>query len=602
MIVLETKSETLIKNISDDQSLSNEGSNFLTSAINEVLIVAVTNPYGIITHVNEKFCKISGYTREELIGKTHNIVNSGYHSKSFFRRMYRTIENGTIWRGNICNQAKDGSLYWVATTIIPRCDSAGKILSFIALRFDITAEITARHEVNRLARQDVLVEALNRIGFSRELAAILQPPYAKDQKVALATIDLDNFKEVNDLYGHEAGDTVLRVIARRMIETCGSYAIIGRLGGDEFALFWQEESVPSQFQKKLSDLRRAIEQPIMIEAVEVSVSASIGYVQTQLSQCNIETIMRESDLALMAAKKQNKAEREIVKFTERLGVETQRHQQLLIEARQGLQFNQFVVHYQPVLDLKTGTVKFCEALLRWHHPTLGLLSASKFQEVFSDFSITKRIGKLVRETVVRDLSNWRTDGRYFGGVSLNLIGADFEGGQIVNELSSLVQQYDLTRDRLILEVTESLFLGTNLASRVRQDLTALAKSGFPVAFDDFGTGYASLTHLRELPLSFLKIDRSFVTNIEENIYDRRLATGIVELAHRLDLGIVAEGVETTEQFKILRQIGCDSVQGYLFARPTSEDQLFEEIKKSEETLENISLPKKQKYQKSCYNI
>ncbi|NHN87809.1 putative bifunctional diguanylate cyclase/phosphodiesterase [Acetobacter conturbans] len=560
--------------------------NFLWSAIDEVLIVAITDLNGVITHVNDRFCHISGYDRHELIGHTHRVLNSGYHSQAFFVALYRTISAGEIWRGKICNRAKNGSLYWVATTIIPRKDEAGRILSYVAYRFDVTPLVEARNKMKRLSRQDPLVDGLNRIGFAEALAEFIQQSVISGENRLLVMIDLNGFKEVNDIYGHDVGDLVLIEAARRLRRFAGTDAVIGRLGGDEFAVLMRVPTNCIETSLYLQRLLDLIEQPILTGVTAVSVSASIGYTKIEHRLSSGQQFLKDVDVALLQAK--HESDRSIVAFTPSLRSRARRQQQILSDARLGIERGEFELYYQPIINLSQGCVIICESLLRWHHPQQGLLTPAVFSEVFNDFRTGLALGKFVREVAIRDVALWMKNGTYDGGVSINLSVSDFGVDSLARELSELTDNAGVPRSKVWIEITETIFLGTSRSDRVRREITSLANHGFRIAFDDFGTGYAAISHLRELPLTDIKIDRSFVANIEQDGRDRKITAGLLGLAHSIDLSTVAEGVETVEQFRILNGLGCTACQGYLFGHAVPAVEVPSAVMQACSVLDNIS--------------
>ncbi|MFT8803943.1 MAG: EAL domain-containing protein [Acetobacter aceti] len=538
---------------------------FLWSAIDEVLIVAITDINGVITHVNERFCQISGYTKHELLGHTHRILNSGYHSQTFFRNLYATISSGKIWRGKICNRAKDGSLYWVATTIIPRKDERGKIVSYIAYRFDVTPLIEARNRMKHLARQDPLVDALNRIGFSEGLSDTLEKIMLSDDTRLMVRIDLDGFKEVNDIYGHDAGDIVLIEVALRLRSFAGPDAIVGRLGGDEFAIIMDHPFPLTSVDHHLEHLLRHLEAPVTFEETCVSVSASIGYTILDATAASGQTFLKDADIALLQAKQ--RGGQSVVAFTPAMGTKVKNHQLLMSQIHLAVERGELEMYYQPIINLSVGQVTACEALLRWHHPELGLLTPASFPEIFGDFRTGLAIGRFVRQSVIRDLGAWIRTGEYNGKVTLNVSMADFGTDGLTQEFCDLTATAGVPREKVQIEITETIFLGATRSDRVRREIFRLARHGFKIAFDDFGTGYAAISHLRELPLTHIKIDRSFIANIGQNTRDLKITSGLIRLARSIDMAIIAEGVETVDQLRILNDLGCTACQGYLFATP-----------------------------------
>lgn len=565
------------KNIDND-------ADFLLAAIDEVLIVAITDVNGIITHVNDKFCEISGFKPEDLVGNTHSMVKSGKHSREFFKKMYAEISQGNTWRGNICNKTKNGEYYWVSTTIIPRKNPAGKILGYIAYRFDITSEVKARQEIKDLSWGDHLVSAFNRVGFNQKLIEAFKYN-EKNYDIVLVTIGIDKFKHINKIYGHDVGDKILKEFAKRLVKECGAFATIGRTGGDEFSLFWKNVPNTSLVRKRVEKINKVIKNEISIKNEKISINVSIGYSFIPIEKDNYITITKQTSLALMVAKKHGG--NTIVSFSDEIAKQEYDYQIMLSEARDGLQKGQFMIYYQPVVSVESRKVVTCEALLRWNHPTRGLLSPSAFYSILSDHFFSMAVGKMLRKTVVRDLAELHKAKTYLGSISLNLSNADFESSHFVSDFVHLINENNLSAESIILEVTETIFMHSHRSLRIKHGLRKLAAEGFPIALDDFGTGYASLTHLRELPIKYLKIDRGFISGIMTNEKDQQITKSISDLAHSLGLEVIAEGVETVEQLLSLESIGCNYLQGYYFSKPIAFSYLLECIEKAQATLAHL---------------
>ncbi|MFT8720565.1 putative bifunctional diguanylate cyclase/phosphodiesterase [Acetobacter sp.] len=568
-----------------DGDSAEQDTDFLRAAIDEILIVAVTDVNGIITHVNERFCHISGYSPHELIGRTHRVVNSGFHSKAFFKRLHDTISAGKIWRGKICNRAKNGLFYWVATTIIPYRDRSGKITAYLAYRFDVTPLVEARNKMKQMARQDPLVDGLNRIGFAEELAQVVSASIFSSEAWILIKIDLNGFKEVNDIYGHDIGDLVLIEIARRLRRFGGKDSVVGRLGGDEFALLLRYPASCISVESYLQRLLDLIEQPIHTGPTNVSVSAGIGYTKISPNVCSGQQFLKEVDIALLETR--HNRGKGVVGFSPSLRTKALRRQQTMSEARLGIERGEFELYYQPIINLAQRKVVSCEALLRWHHPRKGLITPEVFSEVFEDFRLGLSIGRFVRETAIREAALWLRNGVYQGSIAINLSVSDFGVDSLTAELGELMEREKVSRKHIEIEITENIFLGASRSDRVRREICNLAQAGFAISFDDFGTGYAAISHLRELPLTHIKIDRSFVTNIAQNDRDEKITSGLIALARSIGLSTVAEGVETVEQLRLLRGLGCTNCQGYLFSRPLPAADMPAAIQHAHLVLEQI---------------
>jgi diguanylate cyclase (GGDEF)-like protein/PAS domain S-box-containing protein len=534
--------------------------NFWIKAVNDVLIVAVTDPAGRIVHVNDRFCAISGYSRAELLGRNHRIVSSGTHKKAFFADMYRTIRQGRTWRGEICNRAKDGSLYWVATTIIPELDQAGQIARYVACRFEITEQKAAQQRLGEMASRDPLTGLLNRNGLKNELAGLLADSERCDASVSVIGLDIDNFKDVNDLNGHDVGDRVLRTVASRLCTLLEDRGLVARLGGDEIAIVLRNSGPDTA--SLIGSLQDVIRQPIEIGPLTFGVTASLGVAQFPEDGLTATDLMKRADIALYSAKRQGRDR--CVSFEPAMLERTARRVKTLEQAAVGITRGEFELHYQPIVAIDGRSPPSCEALLRWRHPEYGLLTPGAFADVFESSRHMSKIGRLVQRQAIHQASGWIREGVPFEKIKFNTSTADFETPGYAKRLLARLASAGVPTVRIGVEVTEGMFLGQR-STLIQQELALLSENGIEIAFDDFGTGFASLTHLRDLPIDRLKIDRSFVMNINTCTRDEKIVRSIVDLAHSLDMVVTAEGVETEAQLEKLAQIGCDRMQGYLFA-------------------------------------
>jgi len=547
--------------IPDANSLrtANVEENFWIDAVNDVLIVAVTDPAGRIIQVNDRFCAISGYSRGELLGRNHRILNSGCHAKAFFEEMYRTLRAGRTWRGEICNRARDGTLYWVATTIIPEFDASRRIVRYVACRFDISEQKAAQQRLTDMASRDPLTGLLNRNGLQALLAELMTNSERHEQGLRVLMLDIDHFKDVNDLNGHDVGDHVLRTVADRLHTVLAGRGFAARLGGDEIAAVLSDLGAEtSALIRKAQD---TIRQPIELDQGVFKVTASLGLARFPADGTSAADLIKCADIALYQAKRLGRDR--CVTFRAAMLKATQRRVDIQEQAAIGLARGEFELFYQPIVASDCTSPASCEALLRWRHPEHGLLTPGSFKDVFDSPRLMSAIGEMVQKQAIRQAAIWLRSGVPFEQIKFNTSAADFELPGFSTRLLAQLAAEDVPVSCIGVEVTEGLFLGQR-SSSVRQELTLLSASGIEVAFDDFGTGYASLTHLRELPIARLKIDRSFVMNIGHSDRDETIVRSIVTLAHRLGMLVTAEGVETEQQYHKLVEIGCDRLQGYYF--------------------------------------
>ena len=672
------------------------------TALDQHSIVAVTDPQGRITFVNSGFCELSGYSADQLIGNNHHILSSGRNPKRYFADLWQTIQAGQTWTGEICNRARDGSFYWVETTIVPIVDEnqlvprteggkpEPKILQYVSISYDVTQRKQAERQlresrerfktllamssdwyweqdaefrftvisegietngINRwtmigkkrwetdveeaddnwaahqavlqshepfrnfeyrirdprkegqwlwfnvsgepmfgsggvflgyrgfgrditerrseqeqmwqLANLDPLTNLPNRMKFNHALEQSVAEAQQSQQPFALAIIDLDNFKEVNDSLGHDAGDELLITVSRRLRSSLRSSDLIARLGGDEFGVIIQGIGSGQGLFRPLDAMMNAVATPMEIAGQPWRCTLSMGVTLFPADAWESGNLVKNADIALYRAKAGGRSQ--YVLFQPELKVAVERHASLLQDMEEAIKQQQLLLHYQPVVDLHSAKVIGMEALLRWQHTDLGLVTAGQFAQVFDNMDLAARLGLLVTRMAIEQAAIWKNSGVPFGKIAINVTAADFMLGNYPDYLTRLLQEQGLQPDDVCIEVTEGMFLGRT-AGPVLEGIRALHDMGTEIAFDDFGTGYASLTHLR-MPIDRLKIDRSFVQGIEHDETNAAIIRAVVELGLTLGKKVTVEGVETAEQVLTLRGIGCQQFQGYLFSRP-----------------------------------
>ena len=552
------------------RALTHEDADFWADVVDNVLIVAVTDRNGIITYVNQKFCDVSQYAPSELLGQTHRILNSGTHTPAFFRDMYRTIYSGQTWHGNICNRTKDGGHYWVATTIIPHHGSDGNIIGFVAARFEITELMNTKERLKIQAATDTMTGLLNRGGFNASLIATLEQCKQSDtDERVLVMFDLDGFKQINDIHGHHAGDIVLRTIGRRIVELVGPEEATSRLGGDEFAIILHKSLRENSLESLLTRLQALLEEPIDLESAIVRVSGSIG--ATPLTATDtLEDVQKNADVALYAAKQAGGKQARM--FSASLHKTALERAKILKEARAGVKQNQFEVYYQPILNCHTGQIEQAEALMRWHHPQRGLLSAGAFTDVFADSGLAQEMETHLVQSFHDDIAMWKKAGLPNLRLAVNLSHLDLLSLDQQVDLLSEIKHLKMDPSTFMLEVTEHMLQGRR-AEKSQMRLKSLAEDGFGLALDNFGHGSVRLSTLKNLPLKSLKIDRSLVRYIDTREQDRDILASLIKLGHGFGLSVTVEGVETRKQFDIAAELGVDYIQGFFISRAVSATDL-----------------------------
>lgn len=546
----------------------------LKIALNAHAIVVTTDSQGVITECNDKFCEISQYSRDELIGQTHRLINSGQHSREFFQQLWHTISSGEIWNGEICNRAKDGSLYWVHTTVVPFMGPDAKPIKYIAIRADITQRKKAEQHIYHLALHDGLTELPNRVHFNCNLQKAIDDIAETHQYAALVFLDLDNFKDINDRLGHDMGDELLKKVAQQLSCCIRPEDTVARLGGDEFVLLFthldEEFSIAIEQAKSLAQrVRKVIDTTFTLGGLLAHCSCSIGLVVFNQSESSKVELMKQADMALYKAKEQGR--NAVYVFDSQLQAEVINRSTLLHDLQQALSRKEFFLHYQCLVNQQRELRAF-EALVRWRHPTKGVLPPGAFIELAEQSGLIVELGRWVLETACMQLVEWsRSKDTAHLTISVNVSAHQFQDGRFVSSVRNTLRRTGANPSLLCLELTESVFLSDIEKNILKmQELRAI---DVRFALDDFGTGYSSLQHIKRLPLDILKIDRSFVKGLPEDTDDAAIIAAIMALACTLNLRVVAEGVETEAQFEYLLAQGVNSFQGYYFGKPAPVEEI-----------------------------
>jgi diguanylate cyclase (GGDEF)-like protein/PAS domain S-box-containing protein len=669
-------------------------------AIGELALISVTDRKGRILKVNDQFCKVSGYSKEELIGQDHRILNSAIQPQEFFTKMWATIKRGDVWHDEICNRSKNGTKYWVDSAIVPIKNAKGLIDRYLSVRVDITKrkkietilrerlkESVCLHKVRHVLGLDLTIdEALSKIldhlaramqfsdlsavmlefdnqrfssmGFNAEnvnenasnglhaqivvngkirgklevyyiidlpfllpeendlvgtiahdISRWLEQKEGDDRIIKMAThdaltglpnrhllndrieqalaqhslsqiqmavlfIDLDHFKIINDSLGHATGDLLLQEVSKRLLFCVRAEDTVARQGGDEFIIVLRsiaQDSDASSVAQKILDI---LKQPFQINGRIMHIGCSIGISLFPADGKDAESLLTNSDIAMYYAKETGR--NNFMLFTHDMHQLAEEKHDLSTDLRSALERNELTLYYQPVISMPNSELKSMEVLIRWEHPEKGLISPLKFIPLAEENGLIVAIGEWVLQTACEQIRTWKEQGYDVPKLAINLSAKQFSDDKLLDKIVCILDKTGVEAQSISLELTESTLIDN--VEEVIKKLNLLTKLGLQVAIDDFGTGYSSLSYIKRFPINTLKIDRAFVQHITTDKNDNAIVTAIIAMADSLRLDVIAEGIETEEQFNLLIQHGCKRFQGYYFSKPLPTAEIENKLK------------------------
>jgi len=536
--------------------------------------ITITDPEGVILDINPAFACITGYAKDEVLGKRSNILSSGKHTRDFYEEMWKQLKTSHMWSGEIVNRRKNGELYSEHLDITSVKDESGNIKHFIGIFSDISHLKQHEQHLQHIAHHDYLTGLPNRLLLTERLSTSIANTRRERNMMAILYLDLDNFKPINDEYSHEFGDSVLVEVSRRLVTTVRHEDTVARIGGDEFIVLLTGISDTEECELAAQRLLDVISHPIIIENESMSLTASIGIsLFPNDGQYDADILLRYADQAMYFAKA---AGRNNYIFFDSYAREKIRNQnQTIHELRQALNANEISVYYQPIIDLTSNRFTKAEALVRWHHSS-GLIPPSQFIPIAENGGLIHEIGDLVFKRAARIAHLWNHQEKNSNGekfkISINRSPRQFFKSDSVDIWEEHLQNENCSGELLIVEITEGLLMDDR--QEVLDQLNQLRNSGITISLDDFGTGYSALSYLKKFKLDYIKIDKSFINDIATSTDDLAIVESIIAMAKRLGIKVVAEGVETEEQAKLLKAAGCDMAQGFFYAKPMSEEEFL----------------------------
>ncbi|WP_291717966.1 EAL domain-containing protein [Magnetospirillum sp. 64-120] len=531
--------------------------------------IMICNPSGMIEFVNPAFSQLTGYAFDEVVGHNPSMLQSGLHDRSFYDRMWQSLHVQGIWQGEIWNRRKSGEVYpeWLTINVIR--DEDGVITQYAAVFSDISERKKTEERIKNLAYFDVLTGLPNRRLFTDRLQVAIAHAHRHGAQMAIMFLDLDLFKRINDSLGHGIGDQVLCEVANRLQACVREGDTVARLGGDEFVILLPELDHVEDAAKLADRVISRVKQPLSVDEHELYVTTSVGIAVYPDDGLTDETLIKNADTAMYRAKDLGRNSYQLytpamnAKSFERLAMES--------SLRHALNRGEFTLVYQGKIDLVSGRMSGVEALVRWRHPEMGLVSPAEFIPLAENMGLISEIGAWVLKAACRQSQSWFDLGLPRVRIAVNVSTLQFREGDLAELVKQALQESGLPPQFLELEITESVLMQrVDENAQVLQELRAM---GIHISIDDFGTGYSSLSYLKRMPIDALKIDRSFVKDITEDGDGAAIVSTIINLAHNLKLRAVAEGVETQDQADFLRQRGCDEIQGFLVSRPVSAEDL-----------------------------
>ena len=530
--------------------------------------ILFTDPQQKITAVNRAFSEITGYSEREALGHTPRILASGQHDSAFYAAMWHQLTSEGHWQGEICNKRKNGEFYpsWMTISAVRTTENI--VTHFVAVFADISSLKHAQARLDYQAHHDPLTGLPNRLLFENRLQHALNEHSTQGKCGAVLFLDLDRFKNINDSLGHPVGDLLLKGIATRLKEQLRDIDTVARLGGDEFIILLPGLHQPHDAELIADKLLTCFNAPFAAGEHELFISASIGTSVYPDDGSDVATLVKNADAAMYRSKL--KGRNRVERYTHDLTSQARERVVLEQELRRALERNELSLFYQPKISLLDFTLVGAEALIRWTHPTLGVIPPERFIHLAEENGMIIQVGDWVLEHACAQLNIWNQGYEPFGPVSVNLAGAQLHQPRLVGRIRQLLNSHGLKPDCLQLEITENFIMSqTEEALKVLHQLKRL---GVQLAIDDFGTGYSSLSYLKRLPLDTLKIDQSFIRGLPDDPHDAAIVRAIIALGRSMQFTVIAEGVENLAQQDFLAQAGCEQIQGYIVSVPLSAEE------------------------------
>jgi diguanylate cyclase (GGDEF)-like protein/PAS domain S-box-containing protein len=524
--------------------------------------IYITNTDGVILSVNKAFLSITGFSEDEAIGNKTSVLRSGRHANHFYKNLWSTLSDSGRWQGEIWNRRKNGELYPAMLNISSIRDSNGNISHFIGVMHDITERKKYEEQIKYQSHYDPLTNLPNRYLFHDRLSMAITRAKKNHNYVGLISLDIDRFKNVNDTLGHNVGDILLQKIADRIVSTVGDGVTVSRLGGDEYTIIIDDLSDKNRAVTVAYNVMKHLEKPFQVDDYELFLKSSVGLSFYPDDGDDVITLAKNADAAMYRAKSKGRGMLQI--YTNDFNDTAK--DRLIIESKlnRAIDNNEFELYYQPKINLQNMRLEGMEALIRWNNPELGRVFPDMFIPIAEETGLIVPIGQWVLKQACEDLKKWRRMG-YNLKVAVNLSFKQFIQKDLYMSVRNCLIETGVEPHHLELEITESTIMVDT--ENTRDILNKLSSLGITFAIDDFGTGFSSIGYLTRIPVDTIKIDKSFIQDIEQSEDALSVVRSVIQLSANLGLTVVAEGVETETHLRLLRELHCDMGQGYYFSRP-----------------------------------
>lgn len=548
----------------EDLFLSNEF--FNSSSIG----ITIIDSDKTIVNINNSMLNMTGYIKDELIGKNIEILGSKSHNKTTFKDFIDSIEKNDFWEGEIWNRRKNGELFLVKRYVFLNKNEKSQKKFFITFSIDITEDKDIEQKFKNAYYKDAVTGLPNKHMFSEIFERSLKKSERKKRKTSIIFCDLSRFRKINESFGYLAGDELLKEIANRLRNVSGEDSILTRMGGDLFAIMLPETNNESEIVETLEKITNSFRsKPFFVDGQEVFLTICMGVAIYPQDGKTKEELFRNADLAKSRAKESGGESYQF--YTPSLNVKV--FEKLVMETnlRKAIERNEFTLYYQPKMDIKNNKITSAEALMRWIHPELGIVPPGRFIPLAEETGLIVPMGEWAIKEACKQIKEWEDKGIQPLNIAVNLSSRQFQQENLVDFIKNTIKESKINPIHLEFEITESLMM-VNVEESIEK-LNALREMGIRISIDDFGTGYSSLGHLVKFPINYLKIDRSFIQHVHQKKSDETITSTIIAMAHELNLEVIAEGVEVKEHLEFLKKENCEYYQGYFLSPPIPSNEL-----------------------------